>query len=47
MRTAIGFALGCIATYGLFTQWPALMLVALVGLFMELAFEFLQDGDDR
>lgn len=47
MKTAIGFALGCMTCYGFLTREPMMALVATLGLLLALAAEFLEDNDDE
>lgn len=47
MKTATGFALGCIMTYGVLTREPMLALVMSLGLLLALAVEFMEDDDDE
>lgn len=46
MKTAIGFALGCMTCYGFLTREPMLALVAALGLLLALAAEFMEGDDD-
>ena len=47
MKTAIGFALGCMTCYGFLTREPMLALVATLCLLIALAAEFLEDSDNE
>lgn len=47
MKTAIGFMIGCVMTYGVLTREPMLALVMSLGLLLALAAEFMEDNDDE
>ena len=47
MKTAIGFALGCMTCYGFLTREPMMALVSSLGLLLALAAEFMEDNDDE
>ena len=46
MRTAIGFMIGCVMTYGVLTREPMIALVMSLGLLLALAAEFMEDDQE-
>ena len=45
MRTAIGFMIGCVMTYGVLTREPMIALVMSLALLLALAAEFMEDQE--